>query len=106
MINKNLAPFILAATQAETPVQEARHKLMLSSTRAEANFHVADALDWRLRDQGLTFHAQLIALRLRIQATLTDARAAFDEGDLAGVDEWLTRADALIDRYAKRIGGY
>jgi hypothetical protein len=110
MIRKKITPIILAASAAaaegQTPAKDARHQLMLASTRAEANFRVADALDWRLRDQGLMLHAQLIAMRLRIQATLNDARAAFEEGDFAGFNESLTRADALIERFAKRIGGY
>jgi hypothetical protein len=100
---------LAAATLAaqETPDQrEARHHFVLVSTRAAANFRSADSIDARLHADGAVLHPQLIALRLRIEAALSEARFDMDERDYPAAEDALTRAEALLDRFARQIGGY
>lgn len=109
-MSSRIVPVALVATAAsihgaDSMENAARMKMIHSSTRAEANFRVADNLDSQLRQQGLTINAQLITMRLRIESAMDQARAAMEKSDWAAMDEALTRADAILDRFAKRIGG-
>ena len=101
-----LAAATLAAQNTGTAEKEAKHHFNLTSTRAAANFQSADSIDARLRKDGQTLHPQLIALRLRIEAELSDARDEIDQHDYPAAQESLTHADALLDRFARQIGGY
>lgn len=94
-----------AAAGADTPLKDAKLRFGHSATRATANFRVADTIEARLGEQGMSLHAQLIATRLRIEAALDQAQAALDKGDLETVNETLKRAEALLDRFARQIGG-
>jgi uncharacterized membrane protein len=100
---------LAAATLAaqETPRQrETKHHIDLAAIRAAANFRSADSIDARLREDGAVLHPQLTALRMRIEAALSEARFEMDHEDYPAVEDALTRADALLDRFAKAIGGY
>ncbi len=100
-----LAAATLSAQQ--TPEQrEARHHFVLVSTRAVANLRSADSIDARLHADGAVLHPQLIALRLRIEAELSEARFEMDQRDYPAAEDALTRAEALLDRFARQIGGY
>jgi len=100
---------LMAATLAaqETPeLRQARHHLTLAASRATANFRSADSIEANLRRQGAVLHPQLIALRVRIEAALSEARFEMDQRDYPAAEDALTRADALLDRFARQIGGY
>jgi hypothetical protein len=100
-----LAAAMLAAQ--ETPeLREARHHFDLAATRAAANFRSSDSIDARLHKDGAVLHPQLTALRLRIEAALSEARFEMDQHDYPAAEDALTRADALLDRFARQIGGY
>jgi ElaB/YqjD/DUF883 family membrane-anchored ribosome-binding protein len=91
----------------ETPQQrDARHHIDLTAIRAVANFRSADSIDARLQQSGAVLHPQLTALRMRIEAALSEARFEMDRQDYPTAEDALTRAQALLDRFAKAIGGY
>jgi hypothetical protein len=92
-----LAAATLAA-QEPPELREARHHFDLAATRAAANFRSADSIDARLHKDG--------ALRMRIEAALSEARFEMDQHDYPAAEDALTRADALLDRFARQIGGY
>jgi hypothetical protein len=99
----------LAAQQAprESPeLREAKHHLDLAAIRAAANFRSSDSIDGRLRKEGQVLHPQLTALRMRVEAALSEARYEMDRHDYPAAEDALTRADALLDRFARQIGGY
>lgn len=93
------------SANAQKMPQDVRLHLLQTSTRAEANLRVAGELEAQLREQGLSLHGQLQTLRLRIEATLIEARTAADQEDWEALRESLKRADAWLDRLAKRMGG-
>src|SRR5580704_18676637 len=100
---------LMAATLAaqETPAQrEAKHHFDLAAIRAAANFRSADSIEARLHEDGLVLHPRLAALRMRIEAALSEARFEMDQHDYPAAEEALGRADALLDRFAREIGGY
>jgi hypothetical protein len=100
---------LLAATLAagESPAQrEAKHHFDLTAIRAAANFRSADTIAEHLREDGAVLHPRLVELRLRIEAALSEARYEMDQPDFPAAEDALTRADALLDRFAKEIGGY
>lgn len=109
-MSRKIVPIAIIASAAslagaDSAEKAARLKFVHSSTRAEANFRVADNLEAQLKEQGLTPHAQLTTMRLRIESALDLARSAMERSDWTTVDEAVTRADAILDRFAKRIGG-
>jgi hypothetical protein len=94
-------------TAQETPeLRETRHHYVLAATRAAANFRSADSIDAHLHQQGAVLHPRLIALRLRIEAALSEARFEMDQRDYPAAEDALARAEALLDRFARDIGGY
>lgn len=96
-----------ALSAQETPEQRgARHHFDLAAIRATANFRSSDSIDARLRRDGMVLHPQLTGLRMRIEAALSEARYEMDGHDYPAAEDALTRADALLDRFAKQIGGY
>ena len=94
-----------AFAQDAAGIKEARHRFDLVSTRAGANLHAADSIEWRLNQDGATLHPQLIALRLRIGASLEEAHDAISEGDLKTANAAMEKAEALVERFARRLGG-
>jgi hypothetical protein len=93
-------------TAQETAEQrEARHHYAFSTSRATANFRSADSIEANLRRDGAVLHPRLIALRGRIEAALGEARFEMDQHDFPSAEDALARADALLDRFAKAIGG-
>jgi ElaB/YqjD/DUF883 family membrane-anchored ribosome-binding protein len=101
--------FLMAATLTarESPeLREAKHHFDLTATRAAANFRSADSIEANLHEQGSVLHPRLTALRLRIEAALSEARFEMDQHDYPAAEDALTRADALLDRFAREIGGY
>jgi ElaB/YqjD/DUF883 family membrane-anchored ribosome-binding protein len=100
---------LLAATVAaqETPaLRETKHHFDLAAIRATANFRSADSIEAHLREDGAVLHPRITELRLRIEAALSEARYEMDQHDYPAAQDALTRADALLDRFAKEIGGY
>jgi uncharacterized membrane protein len=100
---------VLAATLAaqETAEQrEAKHHFDLAAIRAAANFRSADSIDAHLHEDGAVLHPRLAGLRMRIEAALSEARYEMDQHDYAAAEDALTRVQALLDRFAKEIGGY
>jgi len=93
--------------QTESPAQrEAKHHFDLAAIRAAANFRSADSIDARLHEDGAVLHPRLTTLRMRIEAALSEARFQMDQHDYPAAEDALTRAEALLDRFAKEIGGY
>jgi hypothetical protein len=82
-----------------------RHRLMLIATRAVGYFMSSDSIEARLREEGLSLHPDIIVLRARLQGTLAEANAAIEQGDLAWAAEALDTAQALVDRFAAKLGG-
>jgi hypothetical protein len=103
-----IACFLTATLAAKDPpeLRAAKHHMDLVATRAAANFRSADSIEANLRDDGAVLHPQLIALRARIEAALSEARYDIDEHDYSAAEDALTRGGALLDRFAKEIGGY
>ena len=99
---------VLVATLAaqETPaLRAAKHRFDLVAIRAAANFRSADSIDARLAEDGLVLHPRLAELRLRIQAGLGEARYEMDQKDYPAAEDALNRTEALVDRFARALGG-
>jgi hypothetical protein len=94
-----------AMAQSPSAMRAARLRFGQAATRAMANFRSADSIEDRLRAQGSTLHPQLIGLRLRIEAALNDTEAALGNSDLEAAGESMKRAEALLDRFARKLGG-
>jgi hypothetical protein len=99
-----------AQSKAQTPAKsepekDAKKRLGLIATRAIANFRSADSIEANLGARGETIHPQLAALRLRIEAALDEAQTAVDHGQSADANKALDNAQALLDRFAQRLGG-
>ena len=95
----------LASAFAQDPAREARQRFLLISTRATANFRSAESIEYRLQQEGMSLHPQLITLRARIEASLDDARDDLQAGRIKDAGESLDRAQAWLDRFARRLGG-
>jgi hypothetical protein len=90
----------------DRPTQRAtKRRFGLVATRAIANFRAADSIERRLNDDGASLYPQLIALRMRVGASLEETRAAMDNGDFDAANEALDRAQGFLDKFAKKIGG-
>ncbi len=91
--------------KAAARLKDARHRFDLVATRAVANFRSADSIEEHLRADGATLHPQLIALRLQIEAALDETQAALDKGDVDTAKKATDRAEGLLERFARRLGG-
>jgi multidrug resistance efflux pump len=87
------------------PQKDTERRLGLLSTRAVANFRSADSIEANLNARGHSLHPQIVALRLRIEAALEEAQKALDHSDLAGANQALDNAQALLQRFIQRLGG-
>ncbi len=106
VISAQNAPSPQSPAQLQTKAQrDAQKRLGLIATRAIANFRSADSIEANLVSQGQSLHPQLITLRLRIEAALDEAQTAVNQNDTATAKEALDTAQALLDRYAQRLGG-
>lgn len=89
----------------DTPaLRDARHSLMLVSTRAVALFRSADTIENRLQADGSTLHPATSTLRMRIEHNLNAAESALHKGEVNEANDHIKAAEALADRYARRIG--
>jgi hypothetical protein len=107
---KALAAFLLiaaAATAQDAARQRADAQLQfgLVATRAVANFRSADSIEASLNEDGATLNASLAALRVNIEKALDDAQAAIDKNDFAAAKTRIERAGAMLDRFARALGG-
>lgn len=94
------------AAQETSSQREAKHHFDLVAIRASANFRSADSIDARLSQDGAVLHPRLTALRMRVEAALSEAQFEMDQRDYPAAQDALGRAEALLDRFAKEIGGY
>ncbi len=94
------------AAQETSELRELRHEFDLAAIRAAANFRSADSIEAHLAADGAVLHPQLATLRLRVEAALSEARFEMDRHDYAASGDALRRAQALLDRFARQIGGY
>lgn len=100
---------VLAQDQApakQSPgVREAKHRLGLVATRAIANFRSMDSIEENLEAMGMTLHPDLVSLRTRIEAALDATDEAIDKNDAKAANEELDRAEVLVTRLARELGG-
>lgn len=82
-----------------------RKRLGLVATHAIACFRSADSIESNLERHGLILAADIAILRLRLEGSLDDADAALGRGDLSSANEALTLAEALVEKFAARLGG-
>ena len=105
-----LAAVAALAAQPAPPeskeLREAKHQIDLAAIRAAANFRSADSIQAHLQEDGAVLHPRIAELRMRIEAALSEARYEMDQHDYPAAEDALTRAQALLDRFAKEIGGY
>jgi len=101
---QNRAPAPAPARES-AELREVRHQFDFAATRAAAYIHSADSIEANLAADGAVLHPRIAVLRQRIVAALNEARAAIDERDFAAARAAITRAEALIDRFAREIGG-
>lgn len=96
-----------AACTAVSPaaIRELRHRLGLVATRAIAYFRSADSIEENLKQQGAALHPEIVSLRLRLEAALDESEDAIDQCDAALARKALERAQALLDRFAAKLGG-
>jgi hypothetical protein len=102
-----IASGLLAAqSNPPEPVKaEIQHRLSLVATRAIAYFRSADSIEASLAERGLTLHADIAALRARLEGALDQADAAIGRDDLPAASEAVGLAQALLDRFAAKLGG-
>jgi hypothetical protein len=86
-------------------VRDMRHRLMLVATRAIGYFMSADSIEASLQSQGLSLHTDIAVLRVRLEAALDETQAAIDKGDLDRAGKSVDIAQALLDRFAAKLGG-
>src|SRR5882724_3894768 len=98
------APILSGIALAQEPsgTMPLRLRLGQAATRAIANFHSADSVEESLRMQGSVLHPSLIALRLRIEASLNESGAALNKGEIESARESIGRAEGMIDKFAKK----
>src|SRR5437764_12224927 len=90
---------------AQPPKADLQHRLGLVATRAIADFRSADSIAASLAESGMTLHPDIATLRARLEAALDQADAAIGRDDLAAANEALDIAQALLDKFAARLGG-
>jgi hypothetical protein len=95
----------LASAQNAPPPKELRIRFGNAVAHATANFQSADSIEAQLRYDGCTLHPQMATLRVLIEMALDDARAALDANAYDDAAAAIVRAEALIDRFAGRLGG-
>ncbi len=94
------------APAPESPeLRDVRHQFDFAATRASAYIHSADSIEANLAEDGAVLHPRIAVLRLRIVAALNEANAAINERDFKAARDAISRAEALIDRFAHEIGG-
>jgi hypothetical protein len=96
-----------ASCTAASPaaVRELRHRLGLVATRAIAYFRSADSIAENLKEQGAALHPEIVSLRLRLEAALDETDKAIDQCHPEVAGKALERAQALLDRFAAKLGG-
>jgi hypothetical protein len=77
-----------------------------AATTAEANFRSADSIERHLVAGGNTLHPVLAALRLRIESSLNESEAELKKGDLESATQSISRAEGLLDRFSRVVGGF
>jgi hypothetical protein len=95
----------VAAAQEQLTMKELKLEMGQTATRAVGNFRSADSIEANLRAQNAVLHPQLTALRLRVEAALDEAEAALERRDTVTAEKAITRARALLDQFARKIGG-
>jgi hypothetical protein len=95
----------LLVAQDRPTQKDTKRRFGQVATRAIANFRAADSIERRLNADGASLNPQLIVLRLRVESSLEETRAALDNGDFDSANEALDRAQGFLDKFAKRIGG-
>ncbi len=86
-------------------VRDMRRRQTLVATRAIGYFMAADAIEASLQNEGLTLHSDIAVLRVRLEAALNQTEAAIDRGDLDQAGKSMDVAQALLDRFAAKLGG-
>lgn len=90
---------------ADTPYDEAKLRLTHAQTRAIGNFRSAESIEANLSAKGMALHPHIATTRARIESALNEAQIAVEDKDLKKFDKLIRRAEALLDRFAKAIGG-
>ena len=92
---------------AEPPpaAREMRHRLGLVAVRAIGYFRSADSIESNLKEQGAALHPDIVVLRLRLEAALDQTDKTIGQCDPVAAGKVLERAQALLDRFAAKLGG-
>lgn len=96
---------VLAQRQPTDPMREVRHREGLVATRAIGYFRSMDSIKENLEAMGMTLNPELVSLRMGIEDALDATDAAIDKKDAKAANESLDRAEALVGRLAKKLGG-
>ncbi len=83
--------------------KETQRLFGLAATRAVAYFRSADSVEASLHEDGAVLHPQIVELRLKIEAALDEAQAAIDKSDFDTAKTAIQRAEAWLDRFARRF---
>jgi hypothetical protein len=94
----------IAAAQNAAPEKEARLRFSNAAAQASARFQAAESVEARLRDRGDALHPGITVLRAQIEAALDEANAALGRNEAGDAGAALTRAEALLERFAQRLG--
>lgn len=100
------APAQITGGPGDTEERALSARFGQAATRAIAGFQSADSVDRRLRGHGNLLHPGVIAPRARIESALDECEAALRKTDFPSARQSIARAEALIDQFANKIGGY
>ena len=93
------------ASKSANQMRETRHREGLVATRAIACFRSMDSIEENLEAMGLALDPDLVSLRRRIEAALDATDDAIDKNDPKKANESLDRAEGLLARLSKKLGG-
>jgi hypothetical protein len=100
-----LAILLIAPAFAQDELSAARERFEAIAASAAAQVNSLDSIEWRLNQEGMTLHPQLVALRARIGAALDAAHQAIDRGDVKSAGRSTALAEDLVERLARKLGG-
>jgi len=86
-------------------IRDARHRLGLVATKAIANFRSLESIEANLAAMGIQVSPELLMLRQKIEHDLDATDAALVKQNVKAANDALDRAEALVSRLSRRLGG-